>query len=138
MWIGEFARKSGVAPSTVRYYESAGVLPLARRIGGRRSYAASELIRLKFIVGARACGFSLREIRTVFAHGASDADARERFLRAAKEKTAGIDHQLLRLRWTRQLLNEMAHCDCRVVNNCWRVTGFAELAAGYATSPAAR
>jgi hypothetical protein len=36
--ITAIARKAGVRPSTLRYYEKIGLLPLARRVAGRRRY----------------------------------------------------------------------------------------------------
>jgi MerR family redox-sensitive transcriptional activator SoxR len=36
MSIGEVAQRAGVRPSTLRYYESIGVLPTPERENGRR------------------------------------------------------------------------------------------------------
>lgn len=38
MSIGEVARRAGVAPSAIRYYESLGLLPVPARSGGKRRY----------------------------------------------------------------------------------------------------
>ena len=45
MTIGEVANEAGVQPSTPRYYESIGLLPLAQRVGGKRRYTAEALDR---------------------------------------------------------------------------------------------
>lgn len=41
--IGEVARRAGVRPSTLRYYERIGVLPSPERSNGRRRYDGEVL-----------------------------------------------------------------------------------------------
>ncbi len=36
--IGDVARRSGLRPSALRYYEEAGLLPAPARVNGRRRY----------------------------------------------------------------------------------------------------
>jgi len=68
MRIGELARRSGLAPTALRYYERAGLLPPPRRTpAGYRAYDAGVLQRLVFIRAAQALGLSLPEIREVIA-----------------------------------------------------------------------
>lgn len=62
--VGEIARRAGVTPKTVRYYEAIGLLPPAeRRPNGYRRYRAEDLNRLAFIQRAKALGLMLEEIR---------------------------------------------------------------------------
>ncbi len=56
--IGEVARRAGVRTSTLRYYESIGLLPAARRVNGRRRYAPAALRMLAVIHLAQQAGFS--------------------------------------------------------------------------------
>jgi DNA-binding transcriptional MerR regulator len=66
MKIGDLARRSGVAPTALRYYEKAGLLPEPRRTGsGYRTYDTDVLPRLAFIRAAQAVGLSVAEIREV-------------------------------------------------------------------------
>ncbi len=66
MKIGELARRSGVAPTALRYYEKAGLLPESRRTeSGYRAYDAGVLSRLAFIRAAQAVGLTVAEIREV-------------------------------------------------------------------------
>lgn len=45
MKIGELARRAGVSPHTIRYYERIGLMPRAGRdAGGRRDYDGSALV----------------------------------------------------------------------------------------------
>jgi MerR family transcriptional regulator, copper efflux regulator len=64
--IGEFAKRAGVTPRTVRYYESLGLLdPSEREGGGFRYYTEVELTRLQKINALKELGLSLEEIATV-------------------------------------------------------------------------
>jgi DNA-binding transcriptional MerR regulator len=62
--IGDLARLAEVSPRTIRYYEEIGLLAAARRFsGGRRSFDADALERLRFIGRLKRLGLSLEEIR---------------------------------------------------------------------------
>jgi DNA-binding transcriptional MerR regulator len=39
--IGELARRAGVSPSALRYYEEVGLLPAPVRVSGQRRYPGS-------------------------------------------------------------------------------------------------
>lgn len=67
MRIGEFAKRAGVTPRTVRYYESLGLLgPSAREGSGFRYYTEAELEKLQKINDLKGLGLSLEEIASVF------------------------------------------------------------------------
>jgi len=75
MTTGELARRAGVKPSTVRYYERAGVLPEpARTAAGYRVYTAEDVERLRFVQRAQALGFTLAEITGLLALAVSEVD----------------------------------------------------------------
>jgi len=57
MRIAELARRVGIAPSAVRWYEQTGVLPAAERSGnGYREYADADVARLRLVVALRRLG----------------------------------------------------------------------------------
>jgi arsenate reductase len=57
MRIAELARRVGIAPSAVRWYERAGVLPAAaREENGYRSYSESDAARLRLVISLRRLG----------------------------------------------------------------------------------
>jgi arsenate reductase len=59
MKVSELARRAGVAPSAVRFYEEMGVLPpAARRDNGYREYADESLARLRLVVALRRLGLA--------------------------------------------------------------------------------
>ena len=68
MRIGELAQRSGVEPTTIRYYERIGLMPdPARTESGYRDYAEEAADRLGFIRAAQSVGLSLGEIRETLA-----------------------------------------------------------------------
>ncbi len=68
MLIGELARRTGVNPKTIRYYEEVGLLPPAARLpSGYRQYTEEGGERLEFVRNAKALGVTLKEIKEVLA-----------------------------------------------------------------------
>jgi MerR family transcriptional regulator, redox-sensitive transcriptional activator SoxR len=65
--IGEVARRSGVATSALRFYESEGLIHSERTDSGHRRYPRAVIRRVAFIVFAQRVGLSLDEIRTELA-----------------------------------------------------------------------
>lgn len=68
MRIGEVAERSGVNPTTIRYYEDIGLVPEPERTAsGYRDYEDAAVARLSFIRAAQSIGLSLGEIKEVLA-----------------------------------------------------------------------
>jgi len=68
MQINEFAEAVNVPATTIRYYESIGLLPPPRRLGnGYRDYEEQDIDRLQLIAGARTLGLSLDDIAEILA-----------------------------------------------------------------------
>ena len=62
--IGQAAETSGVKVTTIRYYESVGLMPEPRRVeSGRRVYGQASVDLLGFIRHARDLGFTVEAIR---------------------------------------------------------------------------
>lgn len=57
--IGEAARRLGLNPSALRYYDERGLVPATARQGGRRMYGPDELRRLALITIAQRLGLPL-------------------------------------------------------------------------------
>ncbi len=79
MKVSDLARLAGIAPSAVRWYESAGVIPPARRAGnGYRAFDAGDLARLRLVVSLRRLGLGPedagRVARLCLDHGSVDLD----------------------------------------------------------------
>nr|WP_234302219.1 redox-sensitive transcriptional activator SoxR [Pseudomonas phenolilytica] len=60
--IGEITRRSGIAASALRYYESLGLISSSRQGTSRRFFPRSTLRRVAFIIFAQKIGYSLEEI----------------------------------------------------------------------------
>jgi len=66
MQIGQLATQTGVSIQTVRFYERQKLLPEpARTESGYRIYSPEHVKRLRFVLQAKALGFSLAEIREI-------------------------------------------------------------------------
>ncbi len=65
--IGEAARRSGVATSTLRFYESRGLISSIRVAGNHRRYHRAMLRRIAIIRVAQTLGLRLREVGDAFA-----------------------------------------------------------------------
>jgi Cu(I)-responsive transcriptional regulator len=66
--IGQAAKRSGVPPKTIRYYEEIGLIgPAGRTAAGYRDYGPAEVETLKFIQRARSLGFSVKDVGDLLA-----------------------------------------------------------------------
>jgi arsenate reductase len=79
MRITELARRTGVAASTVRWYESVGILPAPeRRPNGYRDYDEADLSRVRLVVSLRRLGLGPEDAgrlaRLCLERGDVDAD----------------------------------------------------------------
>jgi MerR family redox-sensitive transcriptional activator SoxR len=61
--IGVLAKRSGVAASALRFYESQGLIKSTRSPAGRRVFARDALRRVAFIRVAQSVGLTLEAIR---------------------------------------------------------------------------
>jgi DNA-binding transcriptional MerR regulator len=86
--ISEAAARTGFPPSTLRFYDQAGLVCPARTPAGYRSYDEQQIQRLRFIGRAKTFGLSLDEITDLVAllerDRCSEVQGRLRELVAAK------------------------------------------------------
>ena len=62
--VGELARRTGLRPSAVRFYERRGIIPRATRLpNGYRIYEEDAVASIALIRNAQALGITLREAR---------------------------------------------------------------------------
>ncbi len=69
MDIGEVAARSGMAASTLRYYEREGIIASDERKGLRRQYQPDVLDTLAVVALCQGAGFNLAEIKALLATG---------------------------------------------------------------------
>lgn len=124
--IGEVAQLSGVPATTLRYYESVGLVSPPARVGGQRRYDTSVIARLEVIDLCKAAEFSLEEIRTLFA---DELPGRPTSRALAEAKLAQIDARLTTLAEARAIIAWGMQCTCPTIDDC---------TCGIHTSPTAR
>ena len=61
------ARRTGIAASALRYYETRGLLKPRRNRAGQRRYPRSDIRRVSIVIIAQKCGFRLRDIKKLLA-----------------------------------------------------------------------
>ncbi len=113
--IGDVAERSGVAATTLRFYEQEGLLTTPDRIGGRRRYDQAVLTRLEVIGLCKAAGFSLDEIRVLLT---DEAPGRPESRRLAEAKLVDIDAQMATLVRARAIIEWAMTCPCDSVDTC--------------------
>lgn len=120
--IGEVARRAGIRPSAIRYYESSGLLPAPRRSSGQRRYDAGVLQRLAIIQLAQEAGFSIAEIKSLFYDFADDTPASLRWQALATHKLAEVEARIARAQEMKRVLEEcLLQCRCLSLEECARL-----------------
>lgn len=118
MLIGQVAAEAGLATSTIRYYESIGLLPDPQRINGRRVYDAAVIQQLKMIRVAQSAGWSLAEIRGMFV-GATTYKAQAAAWQAqVPVKLAELDEVIAQARQMQAVLQASLDCRCETLATC--------------------
>jgi len=116
--IGEVARLSGKAPSSIRYYEEIGLLEAPERISGRRRYPPAVLRTLAVIETAQRAGLSLDEIRLLLRATPGDRAATEQLRDVAEKKLPVLREAIERAEIVRRWLEDAARCCCPTLDDC--------------------
>ena len=125
MDIAEVARRSGVAASTLRYYEDKGLITSVGRDGLRRRFDPRVLDQLALIALGQAAGFSLKEIATMFSPDGKPSIDRQMLSAKADE----IDTMVQRLAAMSKGLRHAAvcpapsHAECPTFQRLLRAAG---------------
>lgn len=105
--VGQLARRAGLRPSALRFYEEQGLLPpTAHSPAGYRLYDAGAERTLAFILRAQRLGFALADIRELLAARNAGGDADATLLALAEARYLAIERQLTPLLVAR---HELAH-----------------------------
>lgn len=117
--ISETARRVGLRPSAIRYYEQLGVLPPAPRVSGQRRYNMSGVYRIAVLRRAQEAGFSLDEIRELVLGLGQSTPISARWKKSAVGKIAELDARIDQIRSMRELLQKLqTGCQCETVDQC--------------------
>lgn len=112
MRIGSIARKTGLTPDAIRFYEHNALLPtIPRTAGGFRQYSDKEVEALAFIRRVQGLGFKLSEIRGLLSLRDSRLQPCAPVRRQLKAKLADVHHRL-------QQLQKLEHDLRRALRGC--------------------
>lgn len=108
VWSGELAKRAGVNPQTLRYYERRGILPMPERTsGGFRDYPAWAVNLVRVVKHAQDLGYSLNDVEALLqlADGGAASCAEARAITAGR--LADLDRRIAEMVRMRQCLAEM-------------------------------
>jgi MerR family transcriptional regulator, redox-sensitive transcriptional activator SoxR len=129
MTIGAVSRRTGVAPSALRFYESQGLITSSRADSGHRRYHRSVLRRVSFIRVAQQVGLSLGEIAAALASLPQGRTPTKRdWERLSSAWGPRIDEQIALLQRLRDRLTGCIGCGCLSMKACHLLNPGDELA----------
>lgn len=108
MQIKAFAQHTNLSAKTIRYYEEIGLLPPPKRLeNDYRDYDEIDVVRAKFVAGARRLDFSIDDIQEIL-------DLRDKriapcrvVLELLEEKADEINHRIAELQRMEAELREL-------------------------------
>lgn len=128
--IGDFAARSGVAPSALRYYEREGLIRSTRTSGNQRRYQRTELRRVAFIKVAQQVGVSLDEIREALAAlPESRTPTKADWTRLSARWRKRLDERIQLMERLRDQLTGCIGCGCLSLKRCTLINPEDRLAA---------
>ena len=128
--IGDFAARSGVAPSALRYYEREGLIRSTRTSGNQRRYQRTELRRVAFIKVAQQVGVSLDEIREALATlPDSRTPTKADWTRLSARWRKRLDERIQLMERLRDQLTGCIGCGCLSLKRCTLINPEDRLAA---------
>ncbi|WP_295036225.1 redox-sensitive transcriptional activator SoxR [Salinicola sp.] len=117
--VGDVARRSGVAVSTLHFYETKGLIQSWRNAGNQRRYTRDVLRRVAVIKIAQRTGVPLTEIREALAalpdsRTPTAADWR----RLSQRWRVALDTRIAHLTQLRDQLDGCIGCGCLSLSQC--------------------
>ena len=117
--VGQVAARSGVAVSTLHFYEAQGLIHCWRNQGNQRRYAREVLRRVAVIKVAQRTGIPLAEIREALATLPNKrTPAAEDWKRLSMRWRADLDERIERLTRLRSQLDGCIGCGCLSLGAC--------------------
>ncbi|MFI8744539.1 redox-sensitive transcriptional activator SoxR [Pseudomonas sp. NPDC077186] len=117
--VGQVAERSGVAISTLHFYESKGLIHSQRNAGNQRRYPREVLRRVAIIKVAQRLGIPLADIGAALAslpadHTPTAAD----WQRLSAQWQRDLDARIEQLARLRDLLTGCIGCGCLSMQDC--------------------
>jgi MerR family redox-sensitive transcriptional activator SoxR len=118
--ISEVAHRAAVPASTLRYWESVGLLATPERVGGKRRYSPKDLQQISLIVLSKRAGFTLAETRLLLSGLSTKTPPPEIWREMAKQKLPEINQKLTDAKAMKKILEDGLRCDCLTLEECLR------------------
>ena len=139
MSIGAIAKRTGLQASAIRFYESAGLIPPTRRVGGKRVYDAGVFEAIALVQLAQDAGFTLAEVRMLISGFDGSTPASARWQTMARQKLVDVEERIEQARRMREVLQCLLQCKCDKLSECVAARAEALAMAGeFASTPRRR
>jgi MerR family redox-sensitive transcriptional activator SoxR len=117
--VGEVAKRSGVAVSTLHFYEAKGLIRSLRTDGNQRRYPRGVLRRVALIRIAQRTGIALADIQRALDHLPQDRAPSAEDWRALSEAwRAELDLRIHHLTGLRDQIDSCIGCGCLSLKEC--------------------
>lgn len=117
--IGDVARRTGLAPSALRFYEAEKLIRAERSSGGQRRFPRDTLRRVAFVRVAQRVGLGLDEIRAALATlPGSRTPTKADWERLSRSWKPRLDAQIRILEGLRDRLSSCIGCGCLSFRVC--------------------
>ena len=117
--IGLLAKRSGVAASALRFYETQGLIKSTRSPAGRRMFTCDVLRRVAFIRVAQSIGLTLEDVRAAL-NGLPNqrTPTRSDWVRLSAAWRPVLDHRIECMMRLRDKLSSCIGCGCLSLKTC--------------------
>lgn len=134
--IGALAKRTGLAVSAIRFYESKGLITSLRTAGNQRRFLRSDIRRLSFILIAQRLGLGLVEIERALATlPQGRTPTLSDWQRISRSLRGELDTRINLLTRTRAKLDECIGCGCVSLERCRLYNKDDRAGAGGGTGP---
>ena len=117
--IGEVSRRTGVATSALRFYESIGLIESQRTEGNQRRFERAVIRRVALVKAAQRAGIPLNEIgRAMSSLPVDRAPARADWERFSRLWEKDLEARIARLTRIKDDLTGCIGCGCLSIDNC--------------------
>ena len=117
--VGEMSRRTGVAPSALRFYEDLGLIASHRTGGNQRRYPRHMLRRVSLISVAKRLGIPLSDVQTAFENVPLDTTpSHEDWQAASRRWKRQLELRRLGIEQLERELTGCIGCGCMSLKAC--------------------